>query len=90
MALHAWIILNGLDAILTWVSLSLGAIEGNPFLSTLNDSLGTQHMLLIKFLSAVVIGVIIWQRGRWQMWKFLNWGMVGVVTWNMIIIGYTL
>ena len=88
--LRAWIGLNALDAILTWIAFAMGAVEGNSLLSSLADFRGLERMLIAKVFLAILVGSIIWRKQKWQLWPYLNWGMVGVVVWNMLIIGYAL
>ena len=88
--LRTWIGLNALDAILTWISFAMGASEANFFLSSLAAVNGPERMLITKFFLAMLIGCIIWRKQKWHLWPWLNWGMVAVVVWNMLIIGYAL
>ena len=88
--LRAWIGLNALDAILTWIAFAMGAVEGNSLLSSLADFRGLERMLIAKVFLAILVGSIIWRKQKWHLWPWLNWGMVGVVVWNMLIIGYAL
>jgi hypothetical protein len=88
--LRVWIGLNALDAILTWISFAMGAAEGNILLSSLASFKGPERMLFAKFFLAILMGSIIWRRQKWNLWPWLNWGMVGVVIWNMMIIGFAL
>ena len=88
--LRVWIGLNALDAILTWIAFAMGAAEGNALLSSLASFKGPERMLFAKFFLAILVGSIMWRKQKWQLWPYLNWGMVGVVVWNMLIIGYAL
>lgn len=90
MVLRAWIGLNAADASLTWLSFTLGAAEGNFILSLLADSLGPAGMLFIKVLFAVAVGGILWNRSAFHLFGALNWAMVGIVTYNLLIISYVL
>ena len=90
IVLRIWIGLNAFDAILTWIAFAMGAAEGNAFLNSIAAIKGPERMLLIKFLSAIFIGSVIWRTKRWHVWPLLNWAMVGVVVWNMLVIGHAL
>ena len=90
MILQAWIGLNAADALLTALSLSLGAMEINPFLGSIAQALSLERMLLIKLLFAVAIGGALWNRRALRMMRVLNWALVAVVAYNALIITYTL
>ena len=90
MILQAWIGLNAADALLTGLSLSLGAMEINPFLGSIAQALSLERMLLIKLLFAVAIGGALWNRRALRMMRVLNWALVAVVAYNALIITYTL
>ncbi len=88
--LQYWIGLNAVDALLTGLSIPLGAVEMNPFLSALASTMSLERMLLIKVLFAVALGGAIWLRGAYQVLRVLNWIMVAVVFYNALVITYTL
>ena len=88
MVLLAWMGVNGADALLTALSLALGASELNPFLGTIGIVLGTQTMLAIKLLFALSIGGGLWERGAFRIMRTLNIAMVLVVCYNALIISY--
>ena len=90
MVLLAWMGVNGADALLTALSLALGASELNPFLGTIGLALGTQTMLAIKLLFALFIGGVLWERGAFPIMRTLNIAMVLVVFYNALIISYGL
>lgn len=90
LLLQAWIGLNAADALLTGIAIPLGAIELNPFLSSVATSLSVERMLLVKILFAVAMGGAVLLRGKFRMLRFMNWIMVGVVLYNAMIITYTL
>ena len=90
MVLLAWMGVNGADALLTALSLALGASELNPFLGTIGIVLGTQTMLAIKLLFALSIGGVLWERGAFRVMRTLNIAMVLVVFYNALIISYSL
>ena len=85
-ALGTWIALNALDASLTWLSLQLGAVEVNPLLSTLVQTVGAEMAMTAKLAAAVAIGGLMWQSTRWRRWGLLNWAMASVVAWNLAVI----
>jgi len=90
MVLLAWLGINGADALLTGLSILLGAVELNPFLGTIGLALGIERMLLVKLLLALALGGALWQRRAVRSLKLLNWAMSGVVMYNALIITYKL
>ena len=86
----AWIGLNVADAILTGISLHLGAGEVNPFLGTIALSLSLQRMLLIKILLSIALGGLLWQRQAHRIFRLLNGALVVVVMYNALIISYAM
>ncbi len=90
MVYLAWMGVNGADALLTAISISLGAFEMNPFLGTIGLALGIERMLLVKLLFAVALGGALWQRKAWRSLRLVTWGMTAVVMYNALIITYAL
>ncbi len=90
MTLFAWIGLNTADALLTGLSLPLGAMELNPFLGTIALALSIERMLFVKVMFAVAMGGALWQRNMVRPLRVLNWAMVVVVTYNALVITYAL
>lgn len=90
MALLAWIGLNFADALLTGLSLPLGAMELNPFLGSIALAFSIERMLFIKILFAVAMGGALWQRNAFKVLRVLNFAMVGIVMYNAMIITYAL
>lgn len=90
MVLLAWMGVNGADALLTALSLALGASELNPFLGTIGLTLGTQTMLVVKLCFALSIGGVLWERGAFRVMRTLNVAMVLVVFYNALVISYAL
>jgi len=90
MVLLAWMGVNGADALLTALSLALGASELNPFLGTIGIVLGTQTMLAIKLLFALSIGGVLWEHGAFRMMRTPNIAMVLVVCYYALVISYGL
>ena len=90
MMLLAWFGVNGADALLTALSISLGAVEANPFLGTIGLALGIERMLLLKLLFAVALEGALWQRRALRALQLLTWGMTAVVVYNSLIITYAL
>ncbi len=90
MLLQTWIGLNAADAILTGLSVSLGAVELNPFLAAVASSFSIERMLLIKVLLAVALGGAMWRRGKRRILQIMNSAMVAVVMYNALIITYAL
>ena len=90
MVLLAWLGVNGADALLTGLSIALGASELNPFLGTIGIALDTQTMLAIKLLFALSIGGVLWERKAFHVLKILNVAMIVVICYNALIISYGL
>ena len=90
MALRYWITLNAADAVLTAIGLALGATEANPVLNAFALRLGHPGMLFIKTLFAIAVGGVLWERSKVRMLTGMNYLMVAVVIYNMIVITYTL
>lgn len=90
MAFRYWIGINTADALLTAVALSLGATEGNFLLGLFATRFGVPGMLYLKTLFAISVGGIIWQRGKTRMLTAMNYLMLAVVFYNMLIITYAL
>ncbi|MEE9248454.1 MAG: DUF5658 family protein [Dehalococcoidia bacterium] len=90
MELRYWIGLNAIDAVLTGLALALGGVEANPILNLFASHMGHPGMLFLKTLFAIALGGIIWQRGTLRTLAGLNYLMVGIVIYNMVVITYTL
>jgi len=83
MVLLAWLGVNGADALLTGLSIALGASELNPFLGTIGIALDTQTMLAIKLLFALSIGGVLWERKAFRVLKMLNVAMIVVISYGL-------
>lgn len=90
MALRYWIGLNAADALVTAVAISLGAAEANPLLRLFALRLGMSGMLFVKALFAIALGGVIWQRGKVRMLTVMNYAMLVVLLFNMLMITYAL
>ena len=90
MVLRYWVILNAIDALLTGLALMLGAVEGNMILQLFSSQIGDMSMLFVKVLIAMAIGGILWERGKMRILVALNYAMVAVVFYNMLVITYAL
>ena len=90
MVLRYWVILNAIDALLTGLALMLGAVEGNMVLQLFSSQIGDMSMLFVKVLIALAIGGILWERGKTRILVALNYAMVAVVFYNMLVITYAL
>jgi len=85
-----WILLNALDVAITWLCLSLGMSEANPFLKVAAQTHGEVFMLFGKMALASLIGVLVWRRGTRRLKGGLNLGMALVVITNCLFVGRTL
>ena len=82
-----WILLNALDTAITWLCLSLGMSEENPFLEVAAQTHGEGFMLSGKMILALLIGVLLWRRGTRRMKGGLNLGMTLIVIMNCLLVG---
>ncbi len=89
-ALLAWIALNAADALITWYSFGVGASEGNPLLTSVQHFLGAGPMLLVKMAGAVLVGALVWRWGKRHVLRAMVWGMLIVVAYNLVVVGYLL
>ena len=90
MVLRYWIVLNAMDAVLTGLAISLGALEANLILNLFAARIGIAGMLFVKTLMAISIGGVLWERGMFSALSKLNVAMIGVVIYNMLVITYGL
>ena len=90
MVLRYWIGLNAIDAVLTGLAISLGALEANVILNLFAASIGITGMLFVKTLMAISIGGVLWERRMFSALNKLNIAMLGVVVYNMLVITYGL
>lgn len=90
MGLRYWIWLNTADALLTGLALALGTSEANPLLNLFAAQLGNPGMLFVKLLFAIALGGILWQRRTMRVLNVMNFLMMMVVIYNMLVITYTL
>ena len=81
-----WILLNFMDAAVTWNSLSLGASEVGPFLRFASQTHGDIWMLLIKMGLALLFGILIWSKGSRRLKGILNIGMSLIVIVNCVFL----
>ena len=88
--LYLWIVLNALDALLTWRGIPMGAFEANPALAALAHHTSVPTMLVIKVLMASALGVAIWQRRKLLVLLALDVLMVGIVAFNAFVISFFL
>ena len=75
------ICLNTVDSAITWISLSLGAYEAGPFLRFAANTYGDDHMIAVKMLLALLLGILVWRKGSHRLKGILNLGMatIGIV-----------
>ncbi len=90
LPLYLWIVLNGMDALLTWRGIPMGASEANPALAALAHHTSVPTMLLIKLLIAGILGLAIWQRRKLLMLIALDMFMLTIVTFNAAVIAFFL
>ena len=78
-SLTVWLILNCIDAAITWLCLSEGMTEANPFLILAIQTGGLRFMIAVKISLALLIGILIWKRGNHLLNNALNVGMTLIV-----------
>jgi hypothetical protein len=85
-SLALWLVLNALDSIVTWYTLSLGGHEANPALRLASYAHGDVIMLAVKMALALLIGLLVWRRGSRRLRGTLNLGMSLVVIANCTMV----
>lgn len=86
-SITVWLLLNILDTGTTWLCLSLGMSEANPFLGLAAQTYSDGFMLLAKMSLALLLGILVWGRGGRRMKAGLNLGMALVVIANCVLVG---
>ena len=81
MAAVLFVGLNIFDALLTKTSLAMGAAELNPIAVSFGSS------ILFKALLAIAIIVPLYYFGRERLLWLVNFGLLGIVVWNLQILG---
>jgi len=81
-SLSMWLVLNALDSLVTWHTLSLGGFEANPALRLASYAHGDAIMLAVKMALALLIGLLVWKRGSPRLRGTLNLGMSLVIIAN--------
>ena len=90
MVFRYWLGLNAIDAVLTGLAIALGGAEANPLLNLFAMHMGNQGMLFVKTLFAISLGGVLWNRHKIGLLSKLNYLMMGIVIYNMLVITYTL
>src|SRR4030042_4645798 len=85
-----WMSLNIADIAITWLCLSRGMSEGNPFLKIAMAIHGRGIMLAVKISLALLIGLLVWRRGPLHMRSALNLCMVLVLITTCALVCRTL
>ena len=65
-------------------------MEANALLNLFATSIGTTGMLFVKTLMAISVGGVLWERRMFSAPSKLNFAMVAVVVYNMLVITYKL
>ena len=81
-----WVLLNAVDALLTGLAMSLGATEANPILNLFAADMGIIGMISTKTLMGVWIGSVLLDRKMLGALRKLNFAMLGLVIYNMLVI----
>ncbi|MBE0479906.1 MAG: hypothetical protein IBX68_02895 [Dehalococcoidia bacterium] len=82
-----WITLHFVDSVLTWIAVSMGMYELNPFLALAAGTYGVGMMLWGKMTLAILIGLMIWNRVSHRVKGTLNMCMAGAVIANSLFVG---
>ena len=86
--LVAWLGVNLLDAIFTYVLIGFGGIEGNPMLSHFQGLFGPIGMLAAKLALAAAVGLALTMNGRSHLLVFASRLMGLVAVYNAILLVY--
>jgi hypothetical protein len=89
-SLTVWLIFNCLDAAITWLCLSEGMTEANPFLTLAIQTGGLRFMIAVKISLALLLGILIWKRGNHLVNNVLNMGMAFIVILNCLLVAIPL
>jgi len=79
MAAAVFMTLNIMDAYLTKMALSVGAVEANPIMTFIGSS-----MIAKGLISAVLVFILYWFEKERAL-RPLNFMLFGVVVWNLAI-----
>ena len=79
----AWVAVNIVDALSTWIGMGSGLMEINPALASLTGVVGPTAALGMKVAVAALVGlgVLYW---RPRVLRFLVAALVLVVAWNLL------
>ena len=78
--------MNGVDALLTGLAMSLGASAANPILNLFAADMGIIGMISTKTLMGAWIGSVLLDRTMLGALRKLNFAMLGLVIYNMLVI----
>jgi len=79
MPVAIFVTLNIIDAYLTKMALALGAVELNPLMTSTGSS------MITKGLIAIALVFILYYFAKERVLWPLNFGLVGIVLWNLAI-----
>ena len=80
-----FVLANISDVLSTLLGIQLGAVEVNPFLTTLMDATSVPEALLVKLALACGVGYLIW-RWRPRVLRVLTIAFALIVINNMVVI----
>jgi hypothetical protein len=86
----AWLGVNILDALLTYIMLGMGGIEGNPALSKLQGMFGPTGMLMAKLALSAAVGFALVMREKGHLLVLASRLMGLVVAYNTVVLAYYL
>jgi hypothetical protein len=78
--------LNIADMAITWLCLSRGMYEGNPFLKMAIAIHGVDFMLMVKMSLTLLIGLLVWRKGPLRVKSALNLGIALVLIANCALV----
>jgi len=85
-----WFALNGLDVILSHISINLGAIEANPLISITASAYGEIAGYGLKLSLTTLVVFLLLKTEKAKFFKWLNTGMFLVILFNISTITYCL
>jgi hypothetical protein len=86
--LVAWLAVNFFDALLTYVLIGMGGIEGNPALAKLQTLVGSNGMLVAKLSLAAAVGLALTIHEKSHLIVLASRLMGPVVLYNAALIAY--
>jgi hypothetical protein len=90
MMATVWLAFNGLDVLVTYFALRLGAVEANPVFSGLTGAVGEPAGYGLKLLFALVVAIALYRSRRVVLFRWLNLGMAAILIFNFGVLAFCL